>query len=110
MPADERLPDPALIVLVGASGSGKSTWAQHRFRAQEIVSAEDLRGVVGSGRHDLGASQDAFTLLGLIVAGRVCRGLTTGVHPLGLEPNRRRGSLELGRGHRRGRMVVLFET
>src|SRR3954449_642436 len=110
MPVDERLPDPALVVLVGASGSGKSTWAQHRFRAQEIVSADDLRGVVGSGRHDLEASNDAFTLLDLIVAGRVRRGLTTVVDTLGLEPERRRGYLELARGHRLPAVVVLFDT
>src|SRR4051794_19866837 len=110
MPVDERLPDPALIVLVGASGSGKSTWAQHRFRAQEIVSADDLRGVVGSGRHDLEASKDAFTLLDLIVKGRVRRGLTTVVDTLGLEPERRRGFLELARANRLPAVVVLFDT
>ena len=32
MSQDLRLPDPALVVLVGASGSGKSTWAQQRYR------------------------------------------------------------------------------
>src|SRR3954452_11795686 len=110
MPVVERLPDPALVVLVGASGSGKSTWAQHRFRAQEIVSADDLRGVVGSGRYDLEASKDAFILLDLIVAGRVRRGLTTVVDTLGLEPERRRGYLELARGHRLPAAVVLFDT
>src|SRR3954471_9852280 len=110
MPVDERLPDPALIVLVGASGAGKSTWAQHRFRAQEIVSADDLRGVVGSGRHDLEASKDAFTLLDLIVKGRVRRGLTTVGDTLGLEPERRRGYLELARANRLPAVVVLFDT
>ena len=39
-----RLPDPALVVLVGASGSGKSTWATGRYRTQEIVSSDALRG------------------------------------------------------------------
>ena len=73
----ERLPDPALVVLVGASGSGKSTWAEARYRAAEIVSSDALRGVVGSGRHDLDASTEAFALLDQIVAGRVRRGLTT---------------------------------
>ncbi len=32
-----RLPDPALVVLVGASGSGKSTWAAGRYRPQEVM-------------------------------------------------------------------------
>ena len=60
--ADSRmsLPDPALVVLVGASGSGKSTWAAQRYRAEEVVSSDALRGVVGSGPHDLDASADAF--------------------------------------------------
>src|SRR5262249_50408273 len=61
------LPDPALVVLVGASGSGKSTWAQARYRSEEIVSSDELRGIVGSGRHDLDASTDAFRLLDEIV-------------------------------------------
>jgi alkanesulfonate monooxygenase SsuD/methylene tetrahydromethanopterin reductase-like flavin-dependent oxidoreductase (luciferase family)/predicted kinase len=110
MSLDERLPDPALVVLVGASGSGKSTWAKQWYRAAEIVSADDLRGVVGSGRHDLDASKDAFTLLDLIVAGRVRRRLTTVVDTLGLEPGRRRGYLELARHHGLPAVVVLFDA
>ena len=110
MRADERLPDPALVVLVGPSGAGKSTWAQDRYRAQEVVAADDLRGLVGSGRHDLDASRDAFVLLDLIVAGRVRRGLTTVVDTLGLEPERRRGYLDLARAHHLPAVVVLFDT
>jgi alkanesulfonate monooxygenase SsuD/methylene tetrahydromethanopterin reductase-like flavin-dependent oxidoreductase (luciferase family)/predicted kinase len=91
------LPDPALVVLVGPAGSGKSTWAATRYRAQEVVSSDQLRGVVGSGEYDLDASADAFALLDQIVAARLRRGLTTVVDTLGLEPSRRRGYLELAR-------------
>ena len=42
------------------SGSGKSTWAAARYRRDEIVSSDALRGVVGSGPHDLDATADAF--------------------------------------------------
>ena len=48
-----RLPDPALVLLVGAAGSGKSTWAHQHYRAVEIVSSDALRAVVGSGTADL---------------------------------------------------------
>jgi alkanesulfonate monooxygenase SsuD/methylene tetrahydromethanopterin reductase-like flavin-dependent oxidoreductase (luciferase family)/predicted kinase len=88
------IPDPALVVLIGPSGSGKSTWAA-RYRRQEVVSADQLRGVVGSGEHDLDASADAFSLLDQIVAARTRRRLTTVVDTLGLDPDRRRGYLEL---------------
>jgi excinuclease UvrABC ATPase subunit len=32
------LPDPALVVLAGASGSGKSVWAVEHYRQDEVVS------------------------------------------------------------------------
>ena len=91
-----RLPDPALVVLVGASGSGKSTWAESHFRAQEVVSSDALRGIVGSGPHDLDASSDAFGVLETVVAARLGRGLTTVVDTLGLDQARRRAWLAQG--------------
>src|SRR5260370_26818733 len=96
--ADVALPDPALVVLVGPSGSGKSVWAAERYRPDEVVSSDRLRSLVGSGEHDLDASADAFALLDQIVAARLRRGLTAVVDTLGLDPARRRGYLELARG------------
>ncbi len=85
----DPLPDPALVVLVGAAGSGKSTWATRNYAAAEIVSSDALRAVVGSGPADLDASAEAFALLDQIVSGRTRRGLTTVIDTLGLDPDRR---------------------
>jgi alkanesulfonate monooxygenase SsuD/methylene tetrahydromethanopterin reductase-like flavin-dependent oxidoreductase (luciferase family)/predicted kinase len=104
------IPDPALVVLVGASGSGKSTWAAARYRAVEIVSSDRLRAIVGSGEHDLDASVDAFAVLDQIVSARLRRGLTTVVDTLGLDPERRRGHLELARRAGLPAVAVLFDT
>jgi len=104
------LPDPALVVLIGASGSGKSAWAAARYRPAEVVSSDQLRGVVGSGEHDLDASVDAFGLLDQIVAARLKRGLTTVVDTLGLDPPRRRAQLGLARGAGLPGVAVLFDT
>jgi alkanesulfonate monooxygenase SsuD/methylene tetrahydromethanopterin reductase-like flavin-dependent oxidoreductase (luciferase family)/predicted kinase len=108
--AGATIPDPALVVLVGPSGSGKSAWAAERYRPQEVVSSDQLRSVVGSGEHDLDASADAFALLDHIVAARVRRGLTTVIDTLGLEQARRRGYLELARQSRMPAVAVLFDT
>ncbi len=105
-----RLPDPALVVLVGAAGSGKSTWAEGRYRPQEIVSSDALRGVVGSGDHDLDASIDAFTILEQVVAARVGRGLCTVVDTLGLDPVRRAGWLAAARGAGLPAVAVVLAT
>ena len=105
-----QLPDPALIVLVGASGSGKSTWALARYRSAEVVSSDTLRGIVGSGPNDLDASNDAFSLLEQIVAGRVRRGLTTVVDTVGLDVERRLRHLALAREAGLPAVVVVLDT
>ncbi len=107
---DMRLPDPALVVLVGASGSGKSTWAAARFRSQEVVSSDELRGIAGSGPHDLGASADAFALLEAIVAARLGRRLTTVVDTLGLDASRRHAWLAQARATGVPAVAVLLDT
>ncbi|MFQ6171627.1 LLM class flavin-dependent oxidoreductase [Oryzobacter sp. R7] len=104
------VPDPALVVLVGASGSGKSTWAGRRYRAEEVVSSDALRGVVGSGPHDLDASADAFAVLEAVVAARVGRRLTTVVDTLGLDAGRRRAWLAAARGAGLPAVVVVLDT
>jgi alkanesulfonate monooxygenase SsuD/methylene tetrahydromethanopterin reductase-like flavin-dependent oxidoreductase (luciferase family)/predicted kinase len=105
-----QVPDPALVLLVGASGSGKSTWAAARFRDVEVVSSDALRAVVGSGPADLDASDDAFGILDQIVDGRCRRGLTVVVDTLGLDQARREG---WATSARRGGLVpvaVVFDT
>jgi alkanesulfonate monooxygenase SsuD/methylene tetrahydromethanopterin reductase-like flavin-dependent oxidoreductase (luciferase family)/predicted kinase len=104
------VPDPALVVLIGASGSGKSTWAAARYRAAEIVSSDALRGIVGSGPHDLDASVDAFALLEQIVAARVRRGLTTVVDTLGTDVARRRAWRDLARSAGLPAIAVVFDA
>ena len=104
------IPDPALVVLIGPAGAGKSTWAHRRYRAQEVVSADQLRSVVGSGEHDLEASGDAFALLDQIVAARLRRGLTTVVDTLGQDAVRRRSQRELARLAGLPAVAVLLST
>jgi len=104
------LPDPALVVLIGAAGSGKSTWALDRYRRAEVVSSDDLRGVVGSGPADLDASTDAFDLLERIVAARLSRGLTTVVDTLGLDVERRIAWRDAARAAGLPAVAILVET
>ncbi len=107
---DVRLADPAVVVLVGASGSGKSRWAAERFRVSEIVSSDALRAVVGSGPADLDASVDAFALLDQIVAARLGRSLTTVIDTLGLDPERRAFYLRQARAAGLPAVLVIMNT
>jgi alkanesulfonate monooxygenase SsuD/methylene tetrahydromethanopterin reductase-like flavin-dependent oxidoreductase (luciferase family)/predicted kinase len=104
------VPDPAVIVLVAAAGSGKSTWALRRYRRAEIVSSDDLRGLVGSGPADLDATVDAFDLLERIVSARLSRGLTTVIDTLGLDADRRLAWRDAARTAGLPAAAVLIDT
>ena len=71
------LPEISLVVLVGASGSGKSTFAARHFLPTEVVSSDVCRGLVCDDENDQSASKDAFDVLHYIVGKRLARGLLT---------------------------------
>ncbi|MEM7776605.1 MAG: AAA family ATPase, partial [Pseudomonadota bacterium] len=57
------IPDFALVVLVGATGSGKSSFARKHFLETEIVSSDHCRALVSDDETDQSAIGDAFALL-----------------------------------------------
>ena len=105
-----RLPDPCLVVLVGATAAGKSHWAARWFEPDQVVSSDRLRAVVGRGERDQRASRDAFEVLDLIVAKRLRRRLTTVIDSTGLDAGRRAAWRELAEANGVPAHAVLFDT
>jgi predicted kinase len=105
-----RLPDPCLVILVGASAAGKSQWASAWFAPDQVISSDRLRAVVGTGERDQRAIRDAFEVLDLIVAKRLRRGLTTVIDSTGLEAARREGWRSLADRHGVPAHAVVFDT
>jgi F420-dependent oxidoreductase-like protein len=105
-----RLPVPCLVVLVGASGSGKSTWAADMFHGSEVVSSDRLRGLVGAGEDDQQAGTAAFAILDQVIAERMRRGLTTVIDTLGMEREIRRGWVSMAHEAGIPAYAVLFDT
>lgn len=71
------IPDPALVLLIGPAGAGKSTFAAAHFKHEEIVSSDHLRALLTNDPADQTASAEAFRILALLVEGRLKRRLTT---------------------------------
>jgi len=57
------LPDPCLVVLVGAAGAGKSTLAARLFAPEAILSSDTYREVIAGDASDQGATRTAFAIL-----------------------------------------------
>ena len=66
-----EIPDFALVVLIGASGSGKSTFAAKHFLPTEIISSDYCRGLVSDDETDQSISADAFDLVRAIAEKRL---------------------------------------
>jgi protein phosphatase len=67
------IPEFCLVVLIGASGSGKSTFARRHFKPTEVISSDASRGMVEDDENSLDATADAFALLHFIAETRLRR-------------------------------------
>lgn len=58
-----EIPEFCLVALIGASSSGKSSFALKHFRPTEVLSSDFFRGMVCDDENSLNVSGDAFDLL-----------------------------------------------
>jgi protein phosphatase len=68
------LPGNALVMLVGAAASGKSTWAHAHFRDTEIVSSDQCRALVSDDETDQSVNAAAFRVFYEILVQRTALG------------------------------------
>ncbi|MFF5971446.1 polynucleotide kinase-phosphatase [Streptomyces sp. NPDC012769] len=91
--------DLSLVVLIGATGSGKSTFARRHFKPTEIVSSDFCRGLVADDENDQSASKDAFDVLHYIAGKRLAAGRLTVVDATSVQREARRQLVQLAREH-----------
>ncbi|MEW1780449.1 polynucleotide kinase-phosphatase [Streptomyces sp. NPDC086777] len=89
--------DLSLVVLVGASGSGKSTFARRHFKPTEIISSDFCRGLVSDDENDQGATKDAFDVLHYIAGKRLAAGRRTVVDATSVQQESRSRLVDLAK-------------
>lgn len=93
------VPDLSLVVLVGSTGSGKSTFAARHFLPTETISSDFCRGLVSDDANDQSASKDAFDVLYYILGKRLAAGRLTVVDATNVEPEARKQLVRVAREH-----------
>lgn len=93
------IPELSLVCLVGASGSGKSTFARQHFTPFEVLSSDFCRGLVSGDENDQSATKAAFDVLHHIAGKRLDGGHLTVVDATSVQAEARRQLVALARAH-----------
>jgi protein phosphatase len=102
------VPCPSLIILVGVSASGKSTFCQRNFERYETLSSDVFRGLVADNEADQAATADAFAILNCVALHRLARGRLTVVDATHLKRRDRARRLDLARESRVPALALVF--
>ena len=91
------IPEMSLVVMIGASGCGKSTFARTHFKPFETLSSDFCRGLVSNDENNQSATTAAFDVLHYVAAKRLEAGLLTVVDATNVQPEARKPLIELAR-------------
>lgn len=93
------IPDFALVVLIGPTGAGKSTFAHRHFASSEVLSSDDCRALVADDPTSQDATEDAFDVLHYIAGKRLKNRRLTVVDATNVQAFAREPLLDLAREH-----------
>lgn len=103
------LPAPSLVLLVGAAGSGKTTFAARHFDTELVLSSDRFRGFVSGDEGDQGATRTAFALLHREVERRLATGVSSVVDATNVTTFARRSLLRRAGRHGIPAVALVFD-
>ena len=105
-----RIPETALVVLIGASGSGKSMLARKHFKPTEVLSSDYCRAVVADDANDQSATEDAFDVLHYIAKKRLAQRRLVVVDATSVKPQDRKPLVALAREFHVLPVAIVFDV
>ncbi len=101
-----KIPELSLILLVGASSAGKSSFAKKHFLGSEVISSDYCRFLVSDEENNMDATKDAFELLHYIVAKRLKRGKLVVVDATNAQADSRKSLLKIAKEYHAISVVI----
>jgi predicted kinase len=105
-----EVPELALVLLVGISGSGKSTFAREHFLPSQVLSSDAFRAMVADDENDQSASGEAFDVLHYLAAKRLKAGRLTVVDATNVQSHARAGLVKVTKEHDVLPVAIVIDT
>jgi len=102
------IPNLSFVILIGSSGSGKSTFARKHFQPTEVLSSDSCRGMVCDDENDQAVTNEAFEVLHYIARKRLALGRLTVVDATNVQPEARKPLIQLGREYHCLPVAIVF--
>jgi protein phosphatase len=104
-----RVPEAALVLLIGPSGSGKSTFAARHFDADVAVSSDRLRAILAGDEAAQKTTDAAFDRLRKWLDARLAAGSLAVVDATNVEWMRRTELIHQARQHGRTAIAIVLD-
>lgn len=104
-----EIPDPSLVLLIGSSGAGKSTFAARHFQPTEILSSDRCRAMICDDESDQTINTEAFELLHHIARLRLQRQKLTVIDATNLQFRDRQPLLNLAQSAQIPAVAIVFD-
>jgi protein phosphatase len=99
-----------MVLLIGTSGSGKSSFARRHFLPTETLSSDVFRGLVMDDETDQAATKPAFEALHYMLGKRLELGRLTVVDATSVQAPARKALLNIASQHHALKVAIVFDT
>ena len=104
------LPDTCLVVLIGVTGSGKSTFARRHFAPTRVLSSDQFRAMLADDENDQSVTAEAFETLHHVAGKRLAAGRLTVVDATNVQQHARAALVALARAHDVLPVAIVLDT